>query len=263
MSYLEIVAASLFLFITNTKQDDIGYFWHLTDIHCDLHYVNKSCNLPYGNYSCDSSPNLALSAISATRELFAKKPDFVIWSGDNGPHDDSVSSEQLLDGIRLLSKAMKQAFPIDEVYILPVLGNHDVIPANNMEVTLNSRSRTTWCHKLGDDLQLWGEWINHPQKHLTSPVSLQSSSNFPRANFSQTCFFSHHLVNIGAYNQYDYDQRMNSTRRTNLILISLNGLIWYQGNILANDEDHDPLGQLDWLQKTFQWQGNKKRRFFL
>ncbi|VDQ10060.1 unnamed protein product [Trichobilharzia regenti] len=33
------------------------------------------------NYSCDSSPNLALSAINATRHLFPKTPDFVIWSG--------------------------------------------------------------------------------------------------------------------------------------------------------------------------------------
>ncbi|CAH8860266.1 unnamed protein product [Trichobilharzia szidati] len=113
-------------------------------------------------------------------------------TSDNGPHDDSLTSDQLLDGIRLLTKALKQAFPVDEVYLLPVLGNHDVIPANDMEVTVNSPSRTAWCHQLGEEKDLWGEWINHRQKHLMSSISQQNSSKYPTANFSQSkylCFY--------------------------------------------------------------------------
>ncbi|VDO89388.1 unnamed protein product [Schistosoma mattheei] len=111
---------------------------------------------------------------------------------DNGPHDDSLTSDQLLDGIRLISKALKQSFPVDEVYILPVLGNHDVVPANTMEITPQSRSRFDLCHKLGNDIDLWGEWINHRQKKYSSssrPSSFFSSENsldFPMANFSQS-----------------------------------------------------------------------------
>ncbi|XP_018646226.1 LOW QUALITY PROTEIN: hypothetical protein Smp_133330 [Schistosoma mansoni] len=261
MLHLRIVSIAVILFLTATRQDDdIGYFWHLSDIHCDLKYVNKSCNLPYGNYSCDSSFKLALNAINSTRMLFAKTPDFVIWSGDNGPHDDSLTSDQLLNGIRLISKALKQSFPVDEVYILPVLGNHDVVPANNMEITPQSRSRFDWCHKLGNDKDLWGEWINHRQKKHSSSsrpsfssFTSENSSDFPMSNFSQTCFFSHYLV----YNTDSYNHQ------SNLILISLNGLIWYQGNILAGTNDPDPLGQFNWLRQTFQWARKRKDKVLL
>nr|CAH8852641.1 unnamed protein product [Trichobilharzia regenti] len=259
----KIIIFTPFALSTNAQEDnDIGYFWHLSHIHRDLQYVNKSCNLLLGNYSWDSSPNLSLSAINATRNLFPKTPDFVIWSGDNGTHDDSLTSDQLLDGIRLLTKALKQAFPVDAVYLLPVLGNHDIIPANDMKVTVNSPSRTAWCHQLGEQKDLWGEWINHRQKHLMSSLSQQNSSKYPTANFSQTCFFSHHLVNKGPYNHYDY-HHADSNRRTNLILISLNGLIWYQGNRLAGNTDNDPLGQLEWLQKTFRWARRHKAKVLL
>ncbi|CAH8601223.1 unnamed protein product [Schistosoma margrebowiei] len=275
MLHLRIVAITVFLLVTATRQDDdIGYFWHLSDIHCDLKYVNKSCNLPYGNYSCDSPLELALNAINATRMLFAKTPDFVIWSGDNGPHDDSLTSDQLLDGIRLISKALKQSFPVDEVYILPVLGNHDVVPANTMEITPQSRSRFDLCHKLGNDVDLWGKWINHRQKNhssssrpSSSSFSSENSLDFPMANFSQTCFFSHYLVyNTTSYNHSNTDRNNHNSEisyQPNLVLISLNGLIWYQGNILAGTNDPDPLGQLNWLRQTFEWARKRKDNVLL
>ncbi|CAH8600939.1 unnamed protein product [Schistosoma curassoni] len=279
MLHLSTVAVTVFLLVTATRQDDdVGYFWHLSDIHCDLKYVNKSCNLPYGNYSCDSPLKLALNAINATRMLFAKTPDFVIWSGDNGPHDDSLTSDQLLDGIRLISEALKQSFPVDEVYILPVLGNHDVVPANTMEITPQSRSRFDLCHKLGNDVDLWGEWINHRQKkHSSSSSSSRPSSSsffssensfdFPMANFSQTCFFSHYLVyNTTSNNHSNTDKNNHNSEiahQPNLLLISLNGLIWYQGNILAGTNDPDPLGQLNWLRKTFEWARKRKDKVLL
>ncbi|KAK4468157.1 hypothetical protein MN116_008321, partial [Schistosoma mekongi] len=265
MLRLIAVAFSVFSLVTTTRGDDIGYFWHLSDIHCDLHYVNKSCNLPFGNYSCDSPLKLALNAINATRMLFAKQPDFVIWSGDNGPHDGNLTSDQLLDGIRLISKALKQAFPVDEIYILPVLGNHDVVPANSMEITPDSRTRTDLCHQLGNDVTLWGEWINYRQqkKHSTSSfLPLPNPPDFPMANFSHTCFFSHRLVYSTA--TYNHTNNGNNTlHQPNLILISVNGLIWYQGNPLADTIDPDPLGQLDWLQQTFQWARKRKDKVLL
>ncbi|TNN05693.1 Acid sphingomyelinase-like phosphodiesterase 3b isoform 1 [Schistosoma japonicum] len=265
MLRLIALAFSVVLLATSTRGNDTGYFWHLSDIHCDLRYVNKSCNLPFGNYSCDSPLELALNAINATRMLFTKQPDFVIWSGDNGPHDDSLTSDQLLDGIRLISKALKQAFPVDEIYILPVIGNHDVVPANNMEITPNSHTRTDLCHQLGNDVTLWGEWIDYRQqkKHSTSSfLSLPNPLDFPTANFSHACFFSHRLVHSTA----TYSNNNNSNdilRQPNLILISVNGLIWYQGNPLAGAVDPDPLGQLDWIQRTFQWARKRKDKVLL
>ncbi|CAH8537331.1 unnamed protein product [Schistosoma turkestanicum] len=50
---------------------------------------------------------------------------------------------------------------------------------------------------------------------------------------------------------------------TNLILISVNGLIWYQGNPLADTQDPDPLGQFHWLRQTFQWARKRKDKVLL
>ncbi|CAH8604649.1 unnamed protein product [Schistosoma bovis] len=76
------------------------------------------------------------------------------------------------------------------------------------------------------------------------------------------CFFSHYLVyNTTSNNHSNTDKNNHNseiTHQPNLVLISLNGLIWYQGNILAGTNDPDPLGQLNCLQQTFEWARKRK-----
>ncbi|CAH8537345.1 unnamed protein product [Schistosoma turkestanicum] len=85
--------------------------------------------------------------------------------------------------------------------------------------------------------------------------------------FVVACFFSHYLVyNPTTTNTtHNNNQNINSklTHQPNLILISVNGLIWYQGNPLADTQDPDPLGQFDWLRQTFQWARKRKDKVLL
>ncbi|VDP63336.1 unnamed protein product [Schistosoma mattheei] len=84
---------------------------------------------------------------------------------------------------------------------------------------------------------------------------------------SNSCFFSHYLVyNTTSNNHSNTDKNNHNSEiahQPNLLLISLNGLIWYQGNILAGTNDPDPLGQLNWLRKTFEWARKRKDKVLL
>ncbi|KAH6922789.1 hypothetical protein HPB50_019080 [Hyalomma asiaticum] len=77
-------------------QDDIGYFWHVTDFHVDKDYTTRgsrdlSCHLDanrtildnigaYGDFVCDAPKLLAQSAVEAMERIHPT-PDFVLWTG--------------------------------------------------------------------------------------------------------------------------------------------------------------------------------------
>lgn len=248
--YIDNVFCTLHFFYLNiflfTCSNDVGFFWHLTDLHVDLNYSTRpgqECNGSYGDYRCDSSPSLVLSAINVTRQLSGTNtlPDFVIWSGDNGPHISTLSEHELLTGLRLISGQFQLVFPIDQVYILPVIGNHDVAPSNSMQPTPSDSKRLEWCHQLASDIGLWGPWITPNNTHRAVRMGAAGHSSAlsapPFANFSRGCFYSH-LLHLP---------------RSDLLLISLNGLVWYTGNPQASDLLPDPLGQFKWLEQSFRW----------
>ncbi|KAF5401907.1 Acid sphingomyelinase phosphodiesterase 3b [Paragonimus heterotremus] len=222
---------SLFRFLST------GYFWQLTDMHVDLNYTSSGCHGPYGDYECDSPLNLALSAIRATTQFMPQdhRPDFVIWSGDNGPHSTYLSRDELESGIRHISVELQRVFPPDQVYVLPALGNHDVVPANHMQPTPGDPASLAWCHKLASDPRLWGPWIHLANSN--SHIGNDRDATPPFANFSTGCFYSHLLRLPGS----------------KLLLLSLNGLLWYSGNPLAGGGGPDPRGQLKWLNVSLDW----------
>uniref|UniRef100_A0A803JI54 Uncharacterized protein n=1 Tax=Xenopus tropicalis TaxID=8364 RepID=A0A803JI54_XENTR len=74
---------------------ELGYFWHLTDLHLDPNYSvtsdpRKVCPsagdqlVPdagqWGNYLCDSPRILINSSINAMKSILPN-PDFILWTG--------------------------------------------------------------------------------------------------------------------------------------------------------------------------------------
>ena len=63
---------------------------------------------------------------------FAKselKPDLIIWTGDNSPHDYSTcSAEESMASIIELTKEIKKAYP--DTPVVATFGNHDAYPGN-------------------------------------------------------------------------------------------------------------------------------------
>ncbi|KAG5454866.1 Acid sphingomyelinase-like phosphodiesterase 3b [Clonorchis sinensis] len=238
---------------------DIGFFWQLTDLHLDLWYnLTQDCQGRYGNPKCDSPLDLVQSAVSVTKTLpmlesdYRQLPDFVIWSGDNGPHAGHFTRDQLYQTIQVVSDQMQRVFRTDKVYVLPVLGNHDVTPANHLSPDPLDADRLAWCHNLSSNPLLWGHWIHLANR--TSFIDPERSTQRdlppsppPPANFSRGCFFSH-LLHLPT---------------SELLLVSVNGLVWYRENPLLVHASPDPLQQFDWLNATFAWARSSKCKVLL
>lgn len=127
-------------------EGDVGYFWHVTDIHYDPEYsqmgsaksmchhlANQSLNYGevghYGDFRCDCPMALLKSAIDAMVRV-RPDPDFVLWTGDNSAHVEGVTWPQVYSDTRLLGRLLERAF--NRSRIVPTLGNHDCIPTNQM-----------------------------------------------------------------------------------------------------------------------------------
>jgi len=125
----------------------------LTDVHLDLLYKenasayctkllccrdppSKGAKIVSGKYGfpgmCDTNLNLFESFLDYSYEL---KPDFLIWTGDNAPHDVWLGSQEHVFEASLTLKNMIDKKFNHEIPIYPILGNHEKYP--NDEFGLN------------------------------------------------------------------------------------------------------------------------------
>lgn len=119
----------------------------VTDLHYDLYYQEgaaATCNKPMccrdppapgvstplaGKYGyvgdCDINEALFRTFLDAAEE---SKPDFIIWTGDNAPHDVwKGSQEHVYNSTRILRDMLNEKFQ-HKIPIYPVLGNHEKYP---------------------------------------------------------------------------------------------------------------------------------------
>ncbi|KAF2359321.1 Calcineurin-like phosphoesterase domain ApaH type [Trinorchestia longiramus] len=129
-----------------------GKFWQLTDVHWDFQYSvdgnprkmchaapqvsdtrtsNQAGNGHYGNYLCDAPWPLVRAGLDAMVKI-EDKPDFILWTGDIGPHvsDPRPSFEVIFRALSNVTHELLARFPAP-VTILPVLGNHDAFPQDD------------------------------------------------------------------------------------------------------------------------------------
>ena len=121
----------------------------VSDLHYDLHYIENAsvdCYLPlccrdkakqkekkisgYYGYEgkCDLSPNLFHSFIN---KAYSLKPDLIIWTGDNAPHDTWKEKFEGQNDTYYVTEIIRNA--LDEKFqfkipIYPLLGNHEIYP---------------------------------------------------------------------------------------------------------------------------------------
>ncbi|KAG0417773.1 hypothetical protein HPB47_005367 [Ixodes persulcatus] len=129
----------------NDSQVDIGFFWHVSDLHYDKDYATNGtrdamCHYspnqtehddigPYGDSSCDAPKLLIESAFSAMRDI-QPEPDYILWTGDNLPHLPDIPWSEVYSQTRWLGEMLSRSFPNSP--IVPTLGNHDCSPPNDM-----------------------------------------------------------------------------------------------------------------------------------
>ena len=119
----------------------------LTDIHFDAKYVEGAsaecervlcCRDPASNHSritagkfgfvgkCDANLELLRSFGEKAREI---QPDFLLLTGDNGPHDMwDESQEVVYNATKTLINVIKEY--LGDITVFPILGNHEKYPSD-------------------------------------------------------------------------------------------------------------------------------------
>jgi uncharacterized protein YkuJ len=138
----------------NKKRESVDYtaptlkMIQLTDIHLDTKYIENGtvfcdepvcCRTPASTYSriksgkfghvgrCDASLALLDSFMDKAYEL---NPDFIIWTGDNSPHNSKNSTQEDNYEATVIVKEKLDAKFKNSIPIYPALGNHEKYPAD-------------------------------------------------------------------------------------------------------------------------------------
>lgn len=140
---------------SDKKKREILKVVHMSDIHLDFNYTPgtiANCNLPiccrpengfttdpliaagnFGDYNCDLQPHTYQSMLQFIKDDI--KPDMFVWTGDNSVHDVwKNTSKQVKTYTEWLTTEWLKVFGDEPVSMLPVLGNHDTWPVNNMNL---------------------------------------------------------------------------------------------------------------------------------
>ncbi|XP_063585679.1 acid sphingomyelinase-like phosphodiesterase 3b isoform X2 [Penaeus indicus] len=166
----------LLLLASVPSRAKLGTFWHVSDFHLDVNYtagdgdVTKMCWKKaggytgaqpgiFGDYACDAPLKLVESAVDAMKRIHPN-PDFIMWTGDDTAHVDDkyFSTDKVVDIISSLTDVLKSKFPNADV--LPVLGNHDYYPKNQVPPEENELQT-----KVAD---LWKTWLANDYEEFKS-----------------------------------------------------------------------------------------------
>ncbi|XP_069705209.1 cyclic GMP-AMP phosphodiesterase SMPDL3A [Periplaneta americana] len=210
----------------------IGYFWHITDIHYDVHYstagdTRKQCRRTdnkigglvnrrpagrFGDYNCDSPWALVESAAKAMKSKHGDNIEFVLWTGDGvAGHTPGISGEHQLEVLQNLTDLLRHTF--SSQFVFPVLGHDDPNPGLHFGKGYK------------DVATLWRYWL--PTEALQT-------------------------FNKGGY--YTIEQKVRKLR-----IVALNTNLC--SDIVGNEDD--PAGQWAWLEDTLQKSQRNRETVYL
>ena len=169
----------------------------VSDLHYDLHYSENAitdCGLPlccrdkakpkekkksgyYGHVGkCDLSKNLFNSFVEKAYEI---KPDFIIWTGDNAPHDTwktkKVGQDDTYEVTRIIRDSLDKKFK-NKIPIYPLLGNHEIYPNdefNEKEINFYENMAKIYKKYLSKDAyETFRKYGYYTMKHLNTNIRI-------------------------------------------------------------------------------------------
>eukprot|EP01116_Phalansterium_solitarium_P018093 TRINITY_DN4661_c0_g1_i1.p2 TRINITY_DN4661_c0_g1~~TRINITY_DN4661_c0_g1_i1.p2 ORF type:complete len:535 (+),score=161.15 TRINITY_DN4661_c0_g1_i1:1775-3379(+) len=145
---------------------------HLSDIHFDpLYTVGSLTKCPdplccresdgpggngtsaglWGDFNCDTSPAMLQFSLKYLASL-PEQPQYLLWTGDNPPHDVwRGSRDEAIGRLRNVSQLLAAAFP--GMRVLPALGNHDTFPVDSFPLP----PANSWIYSAV--LEDWAQWL--------------------------------------------------------------------------------------------------------
>lgn len=137
----------------------------------------------YGSYLCDSPWLLINSSVQAMRQI-KQDVDFLIWTGDDTPHNSGMPKDEVADIIRDLTQQFLDVFPNTTMF--PVLGNHDWSPKSQLP------PRNDPFYDIIADI--WSPWLTTPSANKT----------FRRSGFYST-MLNEKILLVGLNTNFYYD----------------------------------------------------------
>ena len=179
------------------KNKGIIKILQVSDLHYDLHYLEDAitdCNLPlccrdkakpkdkkksgYFGYvgKCDLSENLFNSFVEKAYEI---KPDFIIWTGDNAPHDTwktkKVGQDDTYQVTEIIRDSLDKKFHY-KIPIYPILGNHEIYPNdefNENEIDFYEKMAKIYKKYLSKDAyDTFRQYGYYTMKHLNTNIRI-------------------------------------------------------------------------------------------
>jgi len=158
------------------------FFIHITDVHHDPQYqegTNTDCGLPlccratdgpgtarkFGEYNCDANVALLSSMESyintntTFNSRFGNSIDFMIWTGDNPPHDIwAETRDSQLNASSTVASWLYNSFTLKRNWpIFPAIGNHESFPVDQFP----GPPRNSWL--MEPTAQYWSRWLGKSQ----------------------------------------------------------------------------------------------------
>ncbi|KAG2186737.1 hypothetical protein INT44_002963, partial [Umbelopsis vinacea] len=191
MRLLHISAA---LALCSTFADNVmaksGTFLHVTDIHFDEYYLEKSdpstaCHRKDGDNSkntaghfgtlgsdCDSPVSLVDSVFDFMKGSAFQDVDFIVYTGDTARHDRDSKLKRTDSDVLAAHKEIvgyfDKTFDLNKVTLLPTLGNNDMFDHDDMNVA-------------GEDKN--SKAILQDLKELWKPLNLNLTSDFSNGGY--------------------------------------------------------------------------------
>lgn len=83
----------------------------------------------WGSYLCDIPPQVMDSMLQFVKNEI--KPDMLLWTGDNSPHDVwENGNDDVLQSTLNITYMIQNAFANTNISVFSVEGNHDTWPVN-------------------------------------------------------------------------------------------------------------------------------------
>ena len=134
----------------------------------------------WGSYHCDT-PEITIRNLLdyVVNEV---QPDILVWTGDNTPHDSQDLTSMMVTNYTIaITKMIKQAVEGTDITVLPIHGNHDTFPVDQMKLDAPGEN-----YPINNFKHEWTDWLTDDAMesfgmygYYSMPLTIKSDKQIP------------------------------------------------------------------------------------
>ncbi|KAI9026496.1 Metallo-dependent phosphatase-like protein [Phycomyces nitens] len=234
-----------------------GKFLHITDIHLDAYYLEKSdpsnlchrksktnSNNVSGKFGalgtdCDSPTSLVQASFDFMKQSLSDV-DFIIYTGDTARHDRDdalpITDKDILAEHTAVTNYFKETYNIPSIPFIPTIGNNDGFNHNDVveDDPIFKSLKTIWAPfdlNLGDDFSKGGYFVQDIIPGKLQAMSLNTMYFFSKNSEAKNCNTAGKTGTL----QIAWMKKVLNAARSNKISV------YVVGHVPPNDDDGSEL----------------------